>query len=142
MFEKLKKLFRKDTTVTKTIDFGLSLSAPGAEFKMPAAAIAPSVIATSNEPVIVPAVVVPPIAPVMKPEPRVCHACGQRLPESVAAVVDPSVLAAAWNDLERADLPPRTQPQIASLIAAGETPENREKRIWNDKLRWSHYNGR
>jgi hypothetical protein len=132
MFEKLKKLFRKDTTVTKTIDFGLSLAAPGAEFKLPAVAIAP---------VIAP-VVAQPIGHVVKVEPGICHACGQVIQPKTAPVVDPAILNQPWNDLDRVDLEPRTSTQIQLLIAAGETPDNREKRIWNDKLRYAHYQSR
>jgi hypothetical protein len=156
MFDKLKKLFQRRTVPMPNAsskltppDLGDALRAPGAGFQ-PSKAITlpePSVVAATTHPVIVPAVVVPqPIVPkpviAVKANPGVCHACGQRLPEPVAPVVDRSVLTAEWNELERVDLEPRTSAQIQLLIAAGETPDNREKRIWNDKLRYAHYQSR
>jgi hypothetical protein len=143
MFDRIRKLFRMEVLLASKIDLS-GMSAPGRGFiKTSVVALAPSVVATSNEPVIAPQpVVVQSIAPVVKVEPGICHACGQMIQPKTAPVVDPAILNEPWNDLDRVDLEPRTSTQIQLLIAAGETPDNREKRIWNDKLRWSHCNGR
>ena len=122
------------------------MSAPGVGFKPPESGSLPAVILVPVVPTGIDCGNFDAPAPKAAPaaQPAKCSACGQLLPEPVAAPVPagPSPLDAEWNDLERTDLSPRTQPQIAALLAAGETEQVRERRITNDKLRWLHQQGR
>jgi hypothetical protein len=117
-----------------------ALIQPGSKVILPAAVPAPA------PPIIEQAA---PVVENITPAPiPYCLTCGQALPpKSVVGqtgmrpvaihaqiIVDP--------DAERTDLPPRTQPQIAALIAGGETPEARVVRILNDKMRYAHQQGR
>lgn len=130
-----------NTRLAAPIDLS-GLDRPGPSAKKPAEIILPVVV----EPTPVAATEVPASV-------ATCPHCGQSLPEristpaTVAAVVEPvgdvpSILTADWNNSENNTLPPRTQPQIASLLAAGETEKDRERRIVSDKLRYAHMMGR
>jgi hypothetical protein len=140
--EKVRKYFRKEVVPMNThkvvpVDLGDALLAPA-----PAARKA---IVPLSEPVsVVPQPIMAYASPAPASLPAVCPACGQLMPEKIAepVVVGPSPLDAEWNELENMDLPPRTQPQIASLIAAGETPEQRTHRIVNDRMRYARSQGR
>jgi hypothetical protein len=134
----IRKMFqRKDTPVTKTIDFGLA--APGANFKSTSVAAAEVV----SQPVVVaPQSIVP--KPVIA-TPR-CPNCRQVLQQkSVEPVAEdpnnPDTRKIDWEEEARTDLPMRTSMRIQFLLKH-ETLQQTQDRILNDGHRYKNARAR
>jgi hypothetical protein len=155
LFSAIKKLFQTKEVVKMSKnravpDLGNGMCSPGRGFQkpenipLPAVALAPTLTATSNEPV---------IALALNPAPvPTCPACGQPLPPTVAnaPVVAPAAIVPSgpvdysdntrpidWEEEARTDLPMRTQKRIAYLLKF-ETAEQTQARILSDQMRYRY----